>query len=500
MNSQAIKPLVTLFLCMITAVVLGLILASGDFDRLFLLSYLLMGIYVLTAPGFIPLIAIGLLNPFVLPIPYIRGFPFMLLILGICCVKLFFRNALRSQSKVLATHCFTLGSVMFFAWVAMRYLMNPVMPNISGFGQNVTGFRSYLNYGLCFALIVLLPIFVPGREDVLRLLRWMGGISLFFIVVLTPLIFTKSAAVALWLYRFGLTVSTFDNGCLRFVALPEFGLIVFTLALLPSAVPNSARKRVFLGAVGLTAIVMGGSRGSLIMAFVILLTVMFVRRGLLVFSCAVLVTSASLATFHYVGQQMDIRYGVGFLRILSLTSQRIAENTDAASNVEWRKLRWKRALEEIKNNPIFGKGYGGLENAWIFSDMAQFDQSAFEVDLATGGIHNGYLNSAYALGIPATLLFLFALIRQIWVSGVQVRRQRDSDPVMSDLQSFVCANLAGFGAVIYIGADLNTPIIWFYLASGVLLTRLKRRESAAQLENAPVRALQPSLSAHPSSG
>src|SRR5207245_1264306 len=96
-------------------------------------------------------------------------------------------------------HCFTLGFLVFFGWVALRYCMNPVMPNVSGFGQGVTGFRSYLNYGICFALVMFLPVFFTTREDVVRLFRWMGGISLFFILFLIPFVFSKSFVAAEWL-------------------------------------------------------------------------------------------------------------------------------------------------------------------------------------------------------------------------------------------------------------------------------------------------------------
>src|SRR4051812_1205981 len=149
MNPSAVKQLVVLVLCGIAAVVAGGLLASENYENLILLSYLLVGAYVLAAPGFAPLIAFGLLNPFVLPIPYIWNVPLLLIILMICCVKLFFRNAVRKQQDVYR-YCLTSASAAFFGWVVLRYCLNPVLPNFSGFGANVTGFRSYLNYAICF--------------------------------------------------------------------------------------------------------------------------------------------------------------------------------------------------------------------------------------------------------------------------------------------------------------------------------------------------------------
>src|SRR5438067_2360361 len=99
MNPNAVKNLVILVLCGIAAVFFGTMLASQDYENLLLLAYLAMGIYVVAAPGFIPLIAFGLMNPFILPLPFVHNVPFMLLILGVCLVKLFFRNALTRERK-----------------------------------------------------------------------------------------------------------------------------------------------------------------------------------------------------------------------------------------------------------------------------------------------------------------------------------------------------------------------------------------------------------------
>src|SRR2546426_1057630 len=123
MNSAAIKHLVILVVGGIAAALFGSMLASADYDNLLLLSYVAIGLYVLAAPGFVPLIAIGILSPFILPIPFIYNFPFIALILAVCCVKIFFRNALARHRSDPYRHCFTWGFVALFAWVALRYCM-----------------------------------------------------------------------------------------------------------------------------------------------------------------------------------------------------------------------------------------------------------------------------------------------------------------------------------------------------------------------------------------
>src|SRR5207247_2355761 len=107
MNSAAIKHLVILVLCGIGAVLFGTMLASADYDKLLLLSYIVVGLYVVAPPGFVPLLVFGLLHPFNLPIPFMHQVPFILPILGVCCVKLFFRNALARHPAHSYHHCFT---------------------------------------------------------------------------------------------------------------------------------------------------------------------------------------------------------------------------------------------------------------------------------------------------------------------------------------------------------------------------------------------------------
>src|SRR6185503_16009864 len=98
MNPNAIKHLAVLVLGLVVALVLAIMTGTGDFTLLFLLSYLVLGIFVLTAPGFVPLIAVGLVSPFIIPIPYVRTFPFVLIIMGVCVVKLFFWRAIDKRT------------------------------------------------------------------------------------------------------------------------------------------------------------------------------------------------------------------------------------------------------------------------------------------------------------------------------------------------------------------------------------------------------------------
>lgn len=475
MNPSFIKHLLIIAVVLIMAVVLGFLLASGDYSMLFLLAYATLFLYVLIFPGYIPLIALGILSPFVLPIPYISNFPFLLLILGICCVKFFFERALSEKNRAVK-HCLTAGIVLFFGWVFLRYCMNPVMPNVKGFGSNVTGFRSYLNYAMCFVLILLLPYFITDRKDVKQLLHWMAKVSVFFILLMTPFVFSKSAEAAYWISLFGLNVSFFDNGWLRFVALPSFGVVLISLALVPEAVEWSGRKRAIMLGLGAIAIILGGNRASFGQVLAIIFAVELYRRRFLRLAILSVIVALVLLSFYYIGERVDLSRGVGFLRILSIVSPRVAEASGAIDTSDWRIQRWRRATSEIIANPIFGKGYGGVENAWVFADVSQFEDARLEVDLATGGIHNGYISCAYSLGLPALIIFIFVFLHKIWESFKLSEKLKEVDTELSEFHIWAGSNLIGLMLAIYVGADLNAPIIWLFIAMVVYFKRMAETE------------------------
>jgi len=481
MNPSAVKNLIILVLCGVIAIVLGSVISSQSYDNLLLLSYLLVGMYVVAAPGFVPLIAFGSLNPFILPLPFIWNVPFMAIILAVCCVKLFFYKAI-SKEQFVYRNCFTWSTFAFFALVVLRYGLNPVFPNTSGFGANVTGFRSYLNYAICGALVFFIPFFFRKREDVVKLIRWTGAISLFFILFFLPFAFSKSMFAAMWLRRFGLFVATFDNGLLRFVVLPGFGLNLLILSFFPNIIPLPRWIRVTMAVLGIAAIVLGGNRGSFLMGIIMVIAILLIRGRRTMVGVSLAASVLLFGAFYYIGEQLDVREGVGFLRILSIGSQRVARESGAVDSVEWRMVRWKRAMIEIEAHPLVGKGYGGLENAWIWSDWAQFDEARVEADLASGGIHNGYITAAYSLGIPALIFFLIAIGGQIVANIKVIRQSGASDPLLTDLSIYILANLIGLMPSIYIGTDLNSPLIWLYMALGTLLIRMNKEKVTEQPE------------------
>jgi O-antigen ligase len=353
--------------------------------------------------------------------------------------------------------------------------MDPVRPNFMGYGDNVTGFRSYLAYFSSFYLLFLMGYLLKTRDQVISLIRWMTIISFFFAAGLSICVFTKSIAIAEVLSFLGLVVTTFDNGFLRFLALPAFGLFLMTVAMLPKVVFLDKWLRWALFSIGIITVVLGGNRIGLVMALAVVVCIplsqgRFMQTGLITCAAGIMLVIASI-----IGN--FVRGDVGLLRVFSLVSDRLEIISRADDSVRWRQVRWERAWEDIRERPFIGHSYGGLANAFI-SDKAG-DERTIDIDLASGSIHNGYLSCARAFGIPL-VLFLFGTI--LWFSYSNFRMARlyyESDPQLSQLHSLVFAYLVALIPAIGVGADTHLTMLWFILGLGIILLKLKRVELEA---------------------
>jgi O-antigen ligase len=196
------------------------------------------------------------------------------------------------------------------------------------------------------------------------------------------------------------------------------------------------------------------------------------------------------AAVYFAGPTLSQLPYTGFLRSLALVSPDLSEVTGGDATLEWREVRWQRGLDEIRKHPLVGIGYGGLENA-LTSDTQTEDEGE-DMSLVTGGVHNGYISGALALGIPAALLFIYILISQIFVNAQRAFTLHDVDPVIAEVHCFVCAFLLAYAAAIFIGTDVNGPIIWFFLGLGLFVRQLRSKES--RKAPAPATFVQPALS------
>lgn len=428
----------------ILAVFLGVTIADADYVFLALMIYVVIGMTAVVMPGTSALLAFGLLAPFTLPVPVVSRFPLVLLITILCFLKLFLSRLLASRIIRLPTPRLQWMIVVLFGWVMVRYAMNPALPNIAGMGSDVTGFRSYLHFGTSLILILGMPWFLNDRNAIERFVRWCGILSLVFSLILIPLSFTGSRTIAATLTQLGMFVTTFDNGMLRFVTLPMFGLMLISIALVPRLIQLPRwQVRLYL-VLGMAGVILGGSRSGFLMLYALFFAVSIGQRRLIKLAYWTVVFVLCFFGFRYAGENLIPKNSnVGALRILAIASSSIAQRTDAEANTIWRQVRWDRAIHEIRNNPWVGKSYGGLDSAFVYGSSQEYEAARVEIDLASGNVHNGYLSGTLALGIPAGLLFITILAWQMISTSSRTRsKQTGNDLFLQSFYTFALTQLA----------------------------------------------------------
>ncbi len=480
MRPQQLTALITLCAAVVLALCLGISIATENYMLLAFVATLVIVGGLVVMPGYVPIFVFSLLMPFSLPIPFIWNLPFLMIGLGICVVKHWLQGGLRQRtlkSGKQSDHfrSATIPIIIFMLWVFFRYCMNPSLPNFMGWGTNVTGFRSWLSYALCFGVLFYTSRVLNDREGLMSLMRWLAYASIFFVFVFIPAALSKSPQVATFFFRLGMYVDLFDNGFLRFVILPQFGLLLFTLLLLPNLLPVKRTYRYILFVLAVAAIVAGGNRSSLGAAFIIACTIPLLRGKVLQIMATGFTVLTIVTAGYFLGPKLSQLPHTGFIRSLALVSPDLAQATGGDANIEWREVRWQRGLEEIRKYPLIGQGYGGIENGLV-SDY-QSEEENVEMSVATGSVHNGYIACAVALGVPAAVLFILILIGQILVNAKRAFFMRKKDPVLADVHCFICSYLLASAIGAFFAADMNDAILWFFFGLSIFASQLRSAET-----------------------
>jgi hypothetical protein len=471
---QQIRLVVTGIVVVVGSLVLGYWVANGAWFNLALIVILSSIAAAMVAPGYSALLALGILAPFSLPIPGFNMLPFMGFALALLLVKYVLRRALRGRDEARLTFYLPWGITVFFGIVLASYLVDPVLPgSLSGTRTDVTGFRPYALYGLSVLSAVSVAWFIRSPGEMRRLLRWLVGFSTVFCLFLIPLSLTRSPGVAETLRVFGLFVTAFDTGWLRFVVLGNFGLILITGAMLPQLLRMRPTYRLLMFCLGVAAVILSGSRAFVLMATVAVIVVAVLRRQKFMLHGAIWGCVLFIVGSWYAGEHLRFSSGVGLYRIVSLVSSRAAELSDAEQTVAWRKVRWEAALRDIQEKPWVGHGYRGLANAFIYANRRQFEMAQVDIDVANGTVHNGYLAGMRALGIPAALLVTLALLLQAHRQWQTARAFHPiQEPEAFGIHAFLAPLIIVLFAWIYTGADFNQPWIWFLVGTGLAARRL----------------------------
>lgn len=470
-----------------------LVIACGLVVTLVLLRFSLEGdrtilLYAIGVVGLISLIirancpaclAFGLLAPFSLPVAMVKQVPTLALVLILCIVAIGLRSVVQRRGIPYMGRLNSL-IMIFYLYLCIRYACDPVLPGYSiGISNDITGFRSWFDHLIGLIAILSMGFIVTSNEDVQNLFHWISMFSLMFVAVFIGLMFVPSKELSAILESMRIFVTSFDNGWRRFVFLPGMGIFLIMAAMLTSLFRTPLGLRVFFIAAGLIAVVAGGGRGS-VLSLVVMISIIWMiekRYWALIFMFASVMTLAVMAN-------AMVGYGQGrivtpLVRVMGAFSSKLSTEIGAMETMEWRYARWNRAIEDIKQNPWGGMGYGGVKDYFgMLSDIQETSPDlAVERDVATGSTHNGYIASARNLGIPITILFVVIILLRIHVHWRHARKRALSD-VLTEAHKFLCSYLVVTLLIMTVGGEVTSPTIWVFVALSFIVERLDAELSA----------------------
>jgi len=447
---------------------------SGSWTPLLFTGFTILLVVLVVKANGPAYLAFGTLAPFGISLGIIQQVPALGLALMISVCGICLKTIIQGKSAP------RLGRadwmiVLFYLYLLIRYCVDPVFPGKAlGLSEDITGFRSWLDHLLSLIIYLFLGYCIATRADVLKLFRWLLVFAVIFAVIFLTIMFIPGMALSQFLANMGITPGEFDNGWRRFVFLPTMGLFMLMAYMLPTLFGTTPVQGRFLLVLGLIATIAGGNRGSTLALLVMMIVVWMLRKRRLAVAVLCACIAGLIMTVNMLHEQGWIRGGTPLDRVLSVFSPGISTEIGVMGTMEWRVMRWKRAMEDIKEHPWFGMGYGGLRGYFrLLSDVGNAD-AALEVerDVATGSTHNGYVSSARALGIPITLLFVVIMARRIMMHRRLAALHRLHDRELFEVHAFLCAYLIAMLCILMVGAEIRTPSVWLFIVLGLLVERL----------------------------
>ncbi len=497
--SKFISALVTLVGCVV-ALLLGSFVASSGMFGFYILVLAMVGILFGVANNFPMLLALALWFPFGVPVTFMRGLPItpliLMVVVGVALVRVAMTRSLRYVPSI------TPVLLLCFLWVPVRYAINPVHKlgaQISG-GSGVSGLSGYFIYISTLALITLAGLVINSREKVVMTMIWSRRIC-WWLSVLCIIAAVSPTGFYIYLWLGGFNAGAISGQVERIVLLPGFGLFLLGASLSPRLFRRGEIRSTLLFFYSLGTIVLGGNRSGFIAAVVMVLPLMLLNRRF--FLAAIVFGSLGAATVvaTLTIEDMDLTQMPGYARILGVFSSRIDQAEGGDASAEWRYRVWESGIDKIKESPWIGYGFGHLPQHLDTSKLAQLTPSEadFEVILAMGLSHNGFINASYGFGLPFMIclasILIYRTAKHAWTAIAIGQR----DPPLREFHAFVASySMANF-ILIYTALDLGGASIWFYISMGIIMFRVTRFAPDESLaEPAPQPAL-PALVPAPTS-
>ena len=393
----------------IVACLIGSSLPNYDYLQEYILPIAIACTVAAVTNNYPALLAFGVWMPFELPISGFRSFPPIALVMGWVALTLFFRLCLLGTIRYVRS--FNLLFLLCFAWVPIRFLMNPVYKLGAGVegGSGVSGATPYFMYAIAAALLVLMGGILNSRERLVSFLRWSYGLVL--VIGITFFICAFIPATAPYLYSLGVfAAGNMGDGILRLVQLPAYGFFLIQAALCPDLFRLKKIHSLLLLVAGSAMLVVGGNRSTIIAALFAIPVILVVRRSTHVLLVAAAFSVIAIGMLRFSVSEMNTAEVNPLVRSLSIFDSRIDKASGADASSEWRYAIWQSGWEKIMESPLIGKGFGNLPKHLDPTSNDVVQSTDFEVILAGGEAHNGFITAAYGFGLPFMIALTVGII------------------------------------------------------------------------------------------
>ena len=423
------------------------------------------------------LLAVGAWMPFSIPFASFSQFPVIVLVMGWISGILFFRLCQSGTLRYIKS--FNLFFLIVFAWVPIRFLMNPVHKlgaSVEG-GSGVSGAAPYFYYVIAVGILVVFGAILHTREKIVSYMIWSFRFSL--IIGVSFLICAFIPATGPFLYSWGIfAAGNLSDGILRIVQLPGYGYFLVQAAMCPTLFRLTKWQCLILLVLGSAMIVVGGNRSTVASLLVATPVLLILRRSTHALAMAIGFLIIGVIALRFTVDQMGQGEIPNLVRCFGIFDSKIDESTGGNATAKFRYDIWQSGIEKIMEHPVIGKGFGNLPKHLDPTSKEVQDSTDFEVILAGGEAHNGFVTAAYAFGIP----FMAALTAGLFARFFQQIRMALSvdthDKELRDLHALFASLYPAFAVSIYSALDMSTTDLWIYVAMGFILGNLPRASSA----------------------
>ncbi len=308
-------------------------------------------------------------------------------------------------------------------------------------------------------------------------------------------------ATAPFLYSWGVfAAGNMGDGILRIVQLPAYGLflvqaalcpdlfrlkrplpwylIAATFYLCPFALFFKRPLQVLLLFQGTIMMIVGGNRSTIVAALLAVPVILILRRSTHALAVMIAVAAIGVVALRFTVGEMGQGEISPLVRCFGIFDSKIDKASGGDASSQFRYDVWQSGMEKIMESPIVGKGFGNLPKHLDTTSTEVMQSTDFEVILAGGEAHNGFVTAAYGFGIPFMLALTAGLVLRFFSQVKMALKSDKHDKELRDLQALLASMYPVYSVGLYTGFDMSVTGLWIYVAMGFILEHLPRSSSA----------------------